>query len=300
MTAGLWHAFAKINLGLEVGPLRPDGYHELRTVYQSIALADLLEVHAAPRGLSFTCEGEGAPPGEDNLVARAARALQDAFSCKKGARIRLVKRIPVQAGLGGGSADAAVTLLALVRLWRLPASPADLIPLAAALGSDVPFFLTGGTALGVGRGEEVYPLPDAPPLDVVVALSPRGTSTREAYGRLDARLTRDETLFKLQRIVSGIVEGKVGEGLFFNRFEEVTGVPEGDAAALAHAVSAVGGRLLLAGSGSAWLGLFTGRGQAQEALRRMAHRGCRGFHTHTLTRKDYWERTVPSQEKESL
>lgn len=300
MTAGLWHAFAKINLGLEVGRLRPDGFHEVRTVYQSIALADLLEVHPAPRGIAFTCEGEKAPPGEENLVVRAARALQTAFSCKKGARIRLLKRIPVQAGLGGGSADAAVALLALARLWRLPATPPDLLPLAASLGSDVPFFLVGGTALGVNRGEEVYPLPDAPPLSIVVARSPRGTSTREAYGRLDGRLTPGNTLFTLQRIVSGIVEGKVGEGLFFNRFEEVTGVPEGDAAALAHAVSAVGGRLLLAGSGSAWLGLFTGREQAQEALRRMAHRGSKGLATHTLTRKDYWERTVPSQEKESL
>lgn len=300
MTTGLWHAFAKINLGLEVGNLRPDGFHEVRTVYQSIALADLLEVHPASRGLSFSCEGEGAPADEENLVVRAAHALQAAFSCKKGARIRLIKRIPVQAGLGGGSADAAVTLLALTRLWRLPAAPADLLPLAAALGSDVPFFLTGGTALGVGRGEEVYPLPDAPSLEIVVALSPRGTSTGEAYRRLDGRLTPAQPLFRLNAIVSGIVEGKVGEGLFFNRFEEVTGVPEGDAAVLAHAVSAVGGRLLLAGSGSAWLGLFTSRAQAQEALRRMTHRGSRGLATHTLTRKDYWERTVPSQEKESL
>ncbi|MEW5764595.1 MAG: 4-(cytidine 5'-diphospho)-2-C-methyl-D-erythritol kinase [Acidobacteriota bacterium] len=295
------HACAKFNLGLEVLGRRPDGFHEMRTVIQSLALSDVLDVYPAPSGLALECSDPSLPSGEENLVMRAARMLQEAFSCRKGARLRLLKRIPVQAGLGGGSADAAATLLALSRLWRLPGRPADLMPLAANLGSDVPFFLCGGTALGVGRGEEVYALPDAPRLEVVIALSPRGMPTARAYEQLDGRLTRANRVHTIQEIVQGIAEGKVGEGLLFNRFEEVSGQPEGDAAALRRALEKGGeGRLLLAGSGSAWLGLFSSREPAQESVRRMSHQGSRGILTHTLTRKDYWELTIPSQEKESL
>ena len=295
------HACAKFNLGLEVLGRRPDGFHDMRTVIQSLALSDILDVYPAPSGLTLECSDPSLPSGEENLVMRAARTLQEAYSCRKGARLRLLKRIPVQAGLGGGSADAAAALLALARLWRLPCRPADLAPLAANLGSDVPFFLVGGTALGVGRGEEVYPLPDAPRLEVVIALSPRGMPTARAYEALDGRLTPANRVHTIQEIVQGIVDGKVGEGILFNHFEEVSGQPEGDAAALRRALEKGGeGRLLLAGSGSAWLGLFSSREQAQESVRRMSHQGSRGILTHTLTRKDYWEWTIPSQEKESL
>jgi len=193
-----------------------------------------------------------------------------------------------------------VTLLALARVWRLPAETAALLPIAAKLGSDVPYFLVGGTALGVGRGEEVYPLPDAPVLHLLVAKGLKGTSTREAYSALDARLTPPEGAHKIQGIVQGVVSGRLDEHLLFNRFEEVaTGEDEG--AAIRRSLLECGARrAILAGSGSAWVGIFTSRSQAQEAQRRMSHRGISVVLTHTVSRRDYWERTLPRAEKETL
>lgn len=300
MTALRYRPHAKFNLALDVRERRPDGYHEVRTVLQCMALCDTLEVFPAGEGLSFTCSDPSLPTGPENLVMKAAAALREATGCTKGARLHLTKRIPSQAGLGGGSADAAVTLVALARLWRLPAEPSALLPLAAKLGSDVPYFLVGGTALGVGRGEEVYTLPDAPPLHLVVAKGLKGTSTPEAYKALDARLTPPEGAHRIQGIVQGVVGGRLDEHLLFNRFEEVaTGDDEG--AAIRQSLLECGARrAILAGSGSAWVGVFTSRSQAQEAQRRMSHRGISVVLTHTVSRKDYWERTLPRAEKETL
>jgi 4-diphosphocytidyl-2-C-methyl-D-erythritol kinase len=294
-------AHAKINLGLDVGGQRQDGYHEVRTVLQSIALFDTLEVGPAAEGIAFTCSDKRLGSGEDNLVLKAARALAEASGCRSGARIALKKRIPMQAGLGGGSADAAVALVALARLWKLPWDEASLTPVARALGSDVPFFLVGGTALGLGRGDEVYALPDAPQLHLVLVQPPSGTSTAEAYRRLDARLTGAGAAHRIQALVHGVVEGKLSERHLFNVFEEVTEGEEAEVKALRQAVLAAGaGRVLLAGSGSVWAGIFADRRQAQEAYRRLAHRGISAVMTRTLARKDYWERTVPSVGKETL
>jgi 4-diphosphocytidyl-2-C-methyl-D-erythritol kinase len=301
VTAYRYRAHAKINLGLEVLGKRPDGFHELRTVYQSIALCDHLDVFPARSGLSFTCS-EPALAGEDNLVLRAARALATTHGCKKGARLELHKRVPTQAGLGGGSSDAAVALLGLARLWRLPCDTGSLIPIARTLGSDVPFFLLGGTALGVGRGEEVYPLPDCPAMHLVIVQPSRvRTPTAEAYRSLDTKLTGDEGPHKILPIVQGVVEGGLSEHHLFNRFEEVASRAEDDVAAVRQALLSSGAvRVLLAGSGSAWVGFFPDRAQAQEAHRRMAHRGISGILTSTLNREDYWELTLPGTAKETL
>lgn len=301
MTAYRYRAHAKINLGLEVLEERSDGFHEIRTVYQSIALCDHLDVFPARTGLTFTCS-DPSISGEDNLVLKAARALATSFGCKKGARLELAKRIPSQAGLGGGSTDAAVALLALARLWRLPCDWPSLMPIARSLGSDVPFFLMGGTALGLGRGEEVYPLPDAPPMHLVVVQPPGvRTSTAEAYRLLDTKLTGDEGPHRILSIVQGVVEGKLSEQHFFNRFEEVASRADDEVAAVRRALLSMGAvRVLLAGSGSAWVGLFPDRAQAQEAHRRMAHRGISGILTSTLNREDYWELTLPGTAKETL
>ena len=154
------HCYAKINLTLEILGKRADGYHEVRTVMQTVGLADRLEVSAAA-DLSFTCS-DPALATPDNLVYRAARLLQADYGARAGAALRLEKRIPVAAGMGGGSSDAAATIVALNRLWNLQLSPTEQRRLAAALGSDVPFFLTGGTALATGRGERITPLPPLP------------------------------------------------------------------------------------------------------------------------------------------
>ena len=172
--------YAKINLTLEILGKRADGYHEVRTVMQTVGLADRLEV-AAAADLSFSCS-DPALATPDNLVYCAARLLQAEYAVRTGAALRLEKRIPVAAGMGGGSSDAAATIVALNRLWNLQLSLTEQRRLAAALGSDVPFFLTGGTALATGRGERITPLPPLPQHWVVLVLLPRVLSTAAVYG----------------------------------------------------------------------------------------------------------------------
>lgn len=156
--ARTYRSFAKINLHLEVVGRRPDGYHELRTVFQTVDLHDLLTVEPAA-GLELVVEGD-APVGEENLVHRAARTFLERWAPDRGARLTLTKRIPAGGGLGGGSSDAATALLALADLLAVRPSSAELTAVARSLGADVPYFLVGGTALGVGRGDEISPLPD--------------------------------------------------------------------------------------------------------------------------------------------
>lgn len=180
---------AKINRELRVGGRRPDGYHEIRSRIVSIDLADSIEV-APGRGLDLACEGLEVPPGESNLVLRAARALADRLGRPADARIRLTKRIPVGAGLGGGSSDAARTLALLSRLWDSELAEEDLRSVAASIGSDVPFFLVGGEANVAGRGEIVTPLPDSPSVELLLLVPPFPMSTAEVYAARD-RLAPD-------------------------------------------------------------------------------------------------------------
>ena len=163
-------AHAKVNLALEVLGRRPDGFHELATVLQTVDLHDRLTLEPAP-ALSLSCSRPDLE-GEGNLALRAGRLLREAYGVHEGARIRLEKGIPVASGLGGGSADGAGALVGLARLWGLGLDRQALHPLAERLGSDVPFFLYGGTALAEGRGERITPLPPAHPLWFVVVVPP--------------------------------------------------------------------------------------------------------------------------------
>jgi 4-diphosphocytidyl-2-C-methyl-D-erythritol kinase len=171
---------AKLNLYLRVVGRRSDGFHELETIFQAIDLADEL-TFAPAEELLLTGGSEAAPPGPGNLVLRAALALRAAAACSAGAAIHLQKRIPVGAGLGGGSSDAATTLQALDRLWDLNLPRERLLVLAADLGSDVPFFLLGGAAWGRGRGEVLEPLPGPPSIAFVLVRPPFGVPTPRAY-----------------------------------------------------------------------------------------------------------------------
>ena len=159
MTAPLrLRSFAKINLGLEVMGLRQDGYHELRTLFQTIDLHDDIVLRPRTRGIVVRCDHPQVPLDGSNLAVRAAEALKHYGRVGGGVEITITKRVPVGGGLGGGSSNAAAVLLGLDRLWRLGLGPSGLHPLARRLGADVPFFLIGGTALGLARGDEVYPL----------------------------------------------------------------------------------------------------------------------------------------------
>lgn len=185
---------AKVNLHLEVLWRRPDGFHELRTLLVPVGLWDEVEASPAPDGvLRLEVEPEGAAPaGEDNLVLQAARLLRRHAGATAGAVLRLRKSIPVAAGLGGGSSDAAGALVALDRLWGIGAGTAELRRMAASLGSDVPCFLVGGPVWGVGRGSEVYAAPELPPWWAVLVPGEEPVSTALVYGRLrtgsDSRL----------------------------------------------------------------------------------------------------------------
>ena len=183
-------AHAKLNLDLRVLDRREDGYHELRTIFQTIALHDTVVIEETPRQrFSLVGDGSTMPLDASNLAWKAAAALWKALGRKgepAGVRLTIRKRIPSQAGLGGGSSDAAAALIGLQRVWRASLRAPDLLSLAATLGADVPFFLVGGTALGLARGDDLYPLIDLPPRDVVIVRPSFGVSTRDAYAWLSA------------------------------------------------------------------------------------------------------------------
>jgi 4-diphosphocytidyl-2-C-methyl-D-erythritol kinase len=180
---------AKINLTLHVGPRREDGYHDLRTLLQTITLHDTLKFTSRRGPFALACRMPGVPTDRANLVWRAAEALWAAMGRTgdpKDVHIKLDKAIPSQAGLGGGSADAAAALVGLNKIWGARLSRRVLMRLGAHLGSDVPFFFQGGTALAIGRGDELYPVDDIERMGVVVIKPSFGVPTADAYGWLDA------------------------------------------------------------------------------------------------------------------
>ena len=181
---------AKVNLALEVLGKRDDGYHEIATVMQAVDLCDRLTVETADT-LSLVVSDPALPTDDGNLIVRAAARLGEAAGATKGARITLDKHIPVAAGLGGGSSDAAATLWALNRLWGLRWSRDRLAGLAVRLGMDVPFFLGTGRALATGRGEQLEPLPGAGAYALVLVNPNVPLSTGEVYGRVPAGWTAE-------------------------------------------------------------------------------------------------------------
>jgi 4-diphosphocytidyl-2-C-methyl-D-erythritol kinase len=185
-------AFAKINLGLKVLGKRPDGFHEIRTIYQTVGFADRLHISVSSRqgGIRLECDHPELSSERKNLVYRAAELWQRARDFKGGVRLRLEKKIPMGAGLGGGSSDAAATLLALEHLTGDRLDFPARLQLASRLGSDVPLFLLGGRVLGCGRGEEVYPLADLPARHCLIAFPGFAISTAEAYAAIGLQLTR--------------------------------------------------------------------------------------------------------------
>jgi 4-diphosphocytidyl-2-C-methyl-D-erythritol kinase len=263
---------AKVNLDLRVLHKRPDGYHELRTVFQTISLADTLEIAFSPaRRTRIEIAGNIEIP--DNLVARAAQAVLDAARVTGLVRFQLFKRIPMGAGLGGGSSNAAAVLLALPALAGKRLSPEMLTRLGADLGSDVPFFLHGGTALGVGRGAELYPLPDAPALAGLVAAAPIHISTPEAYRALQrSGLTTagaDLDTGNFQAFVWGLGEDRPAnawsslpsndfEGAVFSSYPQLKSIRDRFRKLGAEPA-------LMSGSGSAILGLWKSRSEVAEA-----------------------------------
>ena len=287
-------AHAKINLDLRVLGERPDGFHELRTVFQAITLHDTIVCVPREGPFAIECAAAGVPLDQSNLIWRAAEALWRALRRSGPVRdvvIRLEKRIPLQSGLGGGSADAAATLVALARTWRVPLRPGQFTDVAARLGADVPFFLAGGTALGLGRGDEIYPLADLPRHWVVLLLPGFGVSTSDAYGWYDG-------------------ERELGRGLSVREPQHVPGPWPSRAAQMINDLEAPIARhhpeidqmkaalrragalaAAMSGSGSAVFGLFQKRRDAILAVERLSGSGWGVLLTESLGRGDYARRS---------
>jgi 4-diphosphocytidyl-2-C-methyl-D-erythritol kinase len=265
-------AFAKINLDLHIVGTGADGYHELRTTFQSIALHDIL-TFVEGRGPLVVESDDPACPADGNIVERAASVLWQMGGrpgSPAGVRVRIAKRIPVAAGLGGGSADAAAALRALMRLWRIRVSRKQLQEIAASLGADVPFFLQGGTARGAGRGDVLSAVADRSRRWVVVAMPPFGVATKDAYRWFDERgaaITKRSSGNDLQAVV-------------VDRHPEIgqlIGVLKGAGASLA----------AMSGSGSAVFGLFTRHSAAEAAADALIGGGRRILITRTLSRSQH-------------
>lgn len=262
-------AFAKINLGLRVLGKRPDGYHEIDTILQTISLHDTIQLTVTrERDIVLSCDDRSLTTGAENLVYRAASALQERLAPGRGVRIRLQKRIPVQAGLGGGSSDAAITLLGLAPLWNPNATLPDVLQIAAQLGSDVPFFLCGGTSRARAAGSDLTPLSDAPDQHLLVIKPNPGISTRDAYESLKApSLTSALTSVEAKTILSSSGQGENSDIFDYralqNDFERVALQlePEIERAKIA-LMKAGADAVSLAGSGSALVGFFD-NGDAQ-------------------------------------
>lgn len=285
-------AFAKVNLGLEVLGKRDDGYHELRTILQTVDLYDELSFCRENEGISLTTNDLDIGTGLENLVYRAASLLaESASSSGLGVSIHLEKKVPSGMGLGGGSADAAVTLLALDELWDLHTPAPDLHQLAASIGTDVPFFLYGGTALAVGRGDEVYPLAVEVDWPIVLILPDFSISTASAYASL--RLTKRRSGFTLQHFVwrSPCVRDKLGE--LVNHLEGATGshtaqIQEYKQVLLDRGALAT----MMSGSGSAVFGVFQDGKSARSIAEALTREGLEAVATSTLTRQAYWKQRL--------
>src|ERR1700688_4062100 len=185
-------SFAKINLGLGIGALRPDGFHDLRTVYQTIALHDVIRVQVGRgSGIEIRCDDSRVPKDESNTCWRIVERAMVELKARGRVVIEIEKRLPVQGGLGGASGNAVAALLALERALKKKLPAPDRSRIAAEVGSDLPLFLAGGTVLGVGRGEEVYPLPDLPAVPCVVATPDIGFSSPKAFADWDLFVSRE-------------------------------------------------------------------------------------------------------------
>jgi len=320
-------SFAKINLGLGIGPARDDGFHELRTVYQTLGLYDVIRVSVARgTGIEIRCEDQRVPRDESNTCYRIVEKAMAILRGKGRVVIEIEKRLPVQGGLGGASANAVATLVALERALRRELPAADRMRIAAEVGSDLPMFLVGGTILGVGRGEQVYPLPDFPPTPCVVLTPTIGVSTPKAFAEWD-RLTESQTasekltasarsdrINELGRGLSAWLSelyssapssftergGRAGNPLLRldragikNDFEQVVFPEYPELGEAKRALVRAGAKYAsLSGSGSTLYGLFGSRKAADVAVARLRKVGWAVQATATLSRSAYWRRML--------
>jgi 4-diphosphocytidyl-2-C-methyl-D-erythritol kinase len=282
-------SFAKINWTLRILGKRPDGYHEVFTVLQSISLSDEItfELRDEP-GVSLSCDDPEIPVDDSNLIVKAAKALEG----DQGVRIHLSKKIPAKGGLGGASSNAAVTLLALNQLFNRQYRSTDLLRIAAGLGADVPFFLIGGCAEGRGIGAEISELPESKKQYLIVITPNATVSTADAY----ASLTTPDSASILSSSFAGPLSGDSGQWSLHNDFEVVIFEIEPEIERVKVALLDAGARgALLAGSGSSVFGIFDDEAARDQALGNLrCEAGWRVFPCHTISRAEYLQAMGPS------
>ena len=284
------HSFAKVNLALAVLGRRLDGYHNIETVFQTIDLSDELEFRPSAE-ISLVCEGLPGVSEKDNIVWKAASSLAERAGKSAGAAISLRKNIPSGAGLGGGSGNAAAALLGLRRFWNMDVSDEDLSAIALELGSDVPFFLMGGAALGKGRGEILTGLPDFQPEYLVVLFPGISIPTASAYAALNLGLTSVDSDIRIQRFPGLMENGNSWRAGIFNDFETAI-LPLYPEIAEAKIFLEKQGAIstLLSGSGSSVFGFFLSEESARVAVAAVNRANWRAFPAKTLTRAEYFQR----------
>lgn len=278
-------AHAKINLALHIRGTRPDGYHDLQTVFQSLALHDTLTCTVRKGPFIIRCDDEEIPVDGRNLVWRAAESLWRALGRDgqpRGAAVAIAKQIPVQAGLGGGSADAAAALVALSWLWA-GRRHVDLGPVAASIGADVPFFLIGGTALGLERGDDLFPLPDLMPHWVVLAWPGFGVATADAYRWCDHDAGPSTTAAGSRQTIAGWPGRTL---LVHNDLQDCVERRHPDIGRIRRSLSDHGAcAAAMTGSGSAVFGLFGSAFRARRAAVAVAGAGSIAIVTRTIDRR---------------
>jgi 4-diphosphocytidyl-2-C-methyl-D-erythritol kinase len=328
-------SFAKINLGLYIGAARSDGFHDLRTVYQTIALHDVIRVSVERKsgrgsgtGIEILCKNKDprVPLDSSNTCYRVAERVMEELGCAGRVRIDIEKRLPVQGGLGAASSNAVATMVGLEWAIKKKLSGAARLRIAAEVGSDLPLFVLGGTVLGVGRGEEVYPLPDLRAFAMVVVTPEVGVSTAGAFADWDTiaggstggeRLTASPASDRLVEVgralstwlcnssggypntgasakggsrVEKLLLSLVRTGIE-NDFERVVFPKYPELRDIKGALERAGAKYAsLSGSGSSLYGLFGSRADAAKAAGRLRKQGVKTVATSTLTRQKYWER----------
>lgn len=275
-------AYAKINLFLEVPRLRPDGYHELWTVFQSIGLSDTLHLESAPGDITLTCSHTELPLDKGNLVYRAAALLKETFQVPRGASLHLEKRIPIGAGLGGGSTDAAAALKGLNQLWELNASSEELEALGAKLGMDVPFCVKGGTVYAEGRGEILKERLPSPTAWIVLVYPNLFVSTKEVYQDIDRRPLESPREASAMREALNANNLEQIAAALYNRLEISSFALYPQLAAIKNQLQAMGCvGTLMSGSGSSIFGLCDSEMKARQIA------------TQLTSQTDFWVQAIP-------
>jgi 4-diphosphocytidyl-2-C-methyl-D-erythritol kinase len=318
-------SFAKVNIGLSIGASRPDGFHALETIYQTIAAHDIIRVEAVRgSGIEIRCRNPQVPCDETNTCYRVADRMLRHWKQRAKVVINIEKKLPVQGGLGAGSSNAIATMFALERELKEPLSAEDRLRIAAEVGSDLPLFLLGGSVLGIGRGEQVYPLADLPAIACVLVTPPVAVSTPQAFRDWDAFIATQGDTADLTHPNGSVTLSKFNRSAFewlsnLGKTLDVSGVPadyDGDRAEnplldlvragiendfervvfpqypVLRDVKRVLERegcdyASLSGSGSTLFGLFRSRERALQAAERMSAEGLATTVTETLPRNQY-------------